>query len=62
MGDAPVFIHGGGFIGSLWENENSTISLILRTFKNNRIVVLPQSIFYNDEEIERTFCGIDDAF
>lgn len=40
-------ITGGGFLGSLYEEEHRFFK-ILKLFPNNKIIVLPQSIYYED--------------
>lgn len=42
-------ITGGGFLGSLYEEEERFLE-ILRRFPNNKIIVLPQTIYYEDNE------------
>lgn len=49
-----IFIHGGGFLGSLWLNEEEMFRTTLKTFPNNTIIVFPQTIFFSkDEEGQR---------
>lgn len=50
VGDANVYVHGGGFIGTLWPEENYRFKLVITTFRNNNIIVLPQSIYFNEIE------------
>lgn len=54
-----VLIDGGGFLGSLWEIEYTCVEMIMRDFKNNKIVVLPQSIFYGNEKQDKLRYAID---
>ncbi|WP_456068533.1 glycosyltransferase [Eubacterium sp.] len=42
-----IYIHGGGFLGSLWKNEEERFRRILVAFKNNRIIVFPQTITFD---------------
>ncbi len=37
---------GGGFLGSLWENEEAILLELLHYYKNNRIVIFPQTIYF----------------
>ncbi len=48
--DDVILICGGGFLGSLWENELTVVEYILRDFCENKLIILPQSIFYEDSE------------
>ena len=54
-----VCIQGGGFLGSLWHDEE--YEKVLRNFSSNPVIVFPQTVFYEDDEygekrleIERT--------
>lgn len=50
IGDCSILIHGGGFIGSLWPAEDEMARIVLSTFPNNNIIILPQTIyFYNSD-------------
>lgn len=42
-----IYIQGGGFLGSLWKNEEERFRRILVAFKNNRIIVFPQTITFD---------------
>lgn len=41
-----IGIHGGGFLGSLWKEEDDMANQIIQTYPNNRIVIFPQTIFF----------------
>lgn len=43
-----ICITGGGFVGDLWESGNN-VNEILRMFKQNKIVIFPQTVFWIDE-------------
>ncbi len=45
--DDILFIAGGGFLGSLWPEEENTVCDILATFPRNRVIILPQTVFWN---------------
>ena len=45
-----IFIHGGGYIGSLWLNEEKMFRKVVNTFKKNNIIVFPQTIFFSEDE------------
>lgn len=40
-----VLIHGGGFLGTIW---NEPYDIVLKNFPNRKIIILPQTIFYED--------------
>lgn len=46
--DDILLIHGGGFIGTLWKNEEDILISILKDFGKNRIVILPQTAYFED--------------
>ncbi|MCL2078875.1 MAG: polysaccharide pyruvyl transferase family protein [Oscillospiraceae bacterium] len=57
--DDLILITGGGFLGSLWFDAEKLTRSIIETFTENPIVILPQTVFWEDEdvwmkEIERT--------
>ncbi|MGG7058128.1 polysaccharide pyruvyl transferase family protein [Clostridium tertium] len=54
IGDSTILIHGGGFIGSLWPEEYNMIKEVIKTFSENYIIILPQTIYYDSigKEIE----------
>ena len=43
-----IAIDGGGNLGTLWPWEDDKISDIISTFKENKIVVFPQTMYYDD--------------
>jgi len=46
----PVFLHGGGNIGTLWAGHEAFRERIITRCKNNPIIIFPQSIYYSDDE------------
>lgn len=42
-----ILIHGGGFLGSLWPNEEETFRTELTAFSGHRVIVFPQSVYFN---------------
>lgn len=59
VGNAPVFVHGGGFLGTLWLNEEYAFRKVLKSVPDNRIIILPQTITYSEDETGRTEKEID---
>lgn len=41
-----LIISGGGFLGSLWLNEEDIVRNIIKTFTKNKIIIFPQTIFF----------------
>lgn len=42
-----VFISGGGWMGNLWEHDEIMMQNIVSSFKNNKIFIFPQTIYYD---------------
>jgi len=45
-----VLIQGGGFLGSLWPNEEYRVRRTIQAFSKNRVVIFPQTISFNDDD------------
>lgn len=43
-----ILIQGGGFLGNLWMNEEKMVRDIIINLPNNNIIILPQTIFFED--------------
>lgn len=50
-----IFIQGGGNMGSLWRVCEENIRNIVRSFPDNRIVIFPQSVYYEDTPEAREY-------
>lgn len=48
-----VFITGGGFLGSLWEQMDDDVLSILSASAGKKVFILPQTIFYEADSQER---------
>lgn len=44
-----ILVQGGGFLGSLWINEEERFRRILQVFKKQKIIVFPQTITFDVE-------------
>lgn len=42
-----ILVHGGGFLGILWQDEEERFRRILMAFHKNRIVVFPQTVTFD---------------
>lgn len=51
-----VLISGGGNMGELWMAEELKIRKIIRKFKKNRIVIFPQTVYWNMDTEEGRKC------
>ncbi|WP_349946257.1 polysaccharide pyruvyl transferase family protein [Lacrimispora sp. BS-2] len=45
--NSVIFINGGGWMGNLWPVEELLIQDMLSTFQKNRIIIFPQTIYYD---------------
>ena len=50
IGKSLILIHGGGFIGSLWTKEDDMANLIIKNMKENKIIILPQTVYFDKDE------------
>ena len=48
--DDILTVHGGGFIGSLWINEEIMFRCVVENFKENNIIVFPQTVYFSNDE------------
>ena len=51
-----ILISGGGNMGELWMAEELKIRKIIRKFKKNRIVIFPQTVYWNMDTEEGRKC------
>lgn len=49
QGEDIIFLIGGGNMGNYYRIYEATRRLIIRSFKNNQIVIFPQSIMYSED-------------
>lgn len=52
-GNDTIIIDGGGNLGTLWQEEDDKISNIIQMFRNNRIVIFPQTCFYDGKKKDK---------
>lgn len=50
--ESIIFIHGGGYIGSLWPNEHKLLVKMLKRLKKYNIVIFPQTIFFSNSDLK----------
>lgn len=48
--DDVLVINGGGFMGTLWPAGEDMARDVVTSFKNNKVVILPQTIFFSNNE------------
>lgn len=49
--DTLILLHGGGNFGDIWEGHNDFRIKVVERYKDNKILVFPQSVQYNDEKL-----------
>lgn len=50
--NAVILISGGGFLGTLWPEEENRVLDIIDTFSHHKIIILPQTLYYDVESKE----------
>lgn len=58
IGSGTILLHGGGNLGDLWPRYQVFREQVIRDFPNNRIIQLPQSIFFLNKENMRRASSI----
>lgn len=48
--DDIILLHGGGNFGDVWRSNQEFRNNIIRTFPNNKIIILPQTIQYENKD------------
>lgn len=46
-----ILLHGGGNFGDLWRRHTEFVLKVVRQFPNNKIIILPQTIHYQDQAV-----------
>lgn len=47
--NTTVFINGGGWMGNVWPYEQRVINEILDSFRESRVIIFPQTVYFDDE-------------
>lgn len=50
IGKSLILVSGGGFLGSLWMEEEKMFRKTIQNFSNNTIIVLPQTIYFSNDD------------
>ncbi len=45
-----LLITGGGFIGTLWMNEQSMVESVIENYPNNKTIIMPQTFYFSEDE------------
>lgn len=59
--DDVLVINGGGYLGTLWIHEEEMVRDIIERFPDNKIIILPQTIFFEDSGDAKMQLGITKA-
>lgn len=54
IGRKRIYVHGGGFVGSLWPEEEEMMERIIESFPQNEIVILPQTVYFDNVDARVT--------
>lgn len=54
-----IFITGGGWMGSLWIDDEKRIQTMVKDFQDNTIIIFPQTVYYDTNTEYRTI--LEDA-
>lgn len=49
-----LFITGGGFLGDLWMDEENMVRDVIKSYPNNKIIILSQTMFFTDSTGEES--------
>lgn len=49
--DTVILLQGGGNFGDLWRRHQEFRQAVIKAYPENRIIILPQTVFYNDDNI-----------
>lgn len=49
IGNTTILIHGGGFLGTIWMNEEEMFRTTVKTFTENKIIVFPQTVYFSND-------------
>ena len=45
-----VVVSGGGWLGSLWQHNEDTVRSIVCDYAENKIIILPQTVYFEDSD------------
>ena len=52
-GNSIILVLGGGYFGDVWRNAWQYVLEGIRFYRNNRIIILPMSIYYQNETLKK---------
>lgn len=48
--DTRLILHGGGNMGDEWVKEEEDRRKVIKTFANNKMIIFPQTVYYQDRQ------------
>lgn len=45
-----IIISGGGWLGNLWKHNEDMVREIIKDYRNNKIIILPQTVYYEEND------------
>lgn len=51
--DVTVFFNGGGNLGDIYHEHMEFLLSVVKHYPHNRIIVLPQTVYYKDKQLEK---------
>lgn len=55
FGKSDILFNGGGYIGTIWPETDALLLKIIELLPDNRIVFLPNTVFFSDDECGRAW-------
>ncbi len=46
-----IVISGGGYLGDVWPHDDEMVRSIVREYRDNQVVIFPQTIYYKDDSL-----------
>ena len=53
-----ILLHGGGNFGDIWERHQEFRLSVVRHYPHNKIIILPQTVYYANEKKMRSDCQV----
>lgn len=55
FGKSDILFNGGGYIGTIWPETDALLLKIIELLPDNKIVILPNTVFFSDDECGRAW-------
>lgn len=62
--DVEVYITGGGWMGNIWPDDEYRMQKIINCFQKNKILVFPQTVFYDsvEQNFDKILCDANAVY